>query len=1204
MYICCLLIIFALHQKKQINMSQISTLRKTFFYVITLVTMSWMSPVFAQCPASITASVSTTAANCPSSGTATITSNADGISSTTYTLINGPSNATLNLPQSGNKFNALPAGNYTVKVACEAVSTNINFEIANNYSPITDISTTVTSTCGTGSFAPGGTITVNGVTGGSSPISYSIYKTTDANYDDALSNYGTVSSFTVDSYGVYQIRVKDNCNEYYTKTVEIQPALPPVFISWMDLDRNVANCAPGMFNIRYFELKSSVDQTFKAKEEYFNVGGFKLTLWNKDAGSCAPSGSPLFSQVITTHSFEIPEPAGLDYYIEIVTPCGDTSKFCYDVEKNPGLIANSSNVGCTGDPVNSPKQIVFGDIYRMNFPVTIEAIDATDGTTVVGSVTTSWTGYKIENLPLGNYIIRATDECGKTATTNVANPTNAGPLGIDYIEAMKWQCIGSEGLTQTGTSQMMIALNGYIPDLENAVVTIVSGPSNVGSIGRVDDTKSNVFFFTNMLPYSGNYILNVKTGCFDQDLPFTFNPPSDALLKQDISILAESYCGGTGTITATTNYNGPYNTTFQLVDVATGNVLAQNATGLFTNLSSGNYKVRLAIQNWCNSTPYYIESTDATIVGGSSAPVITKKIGVVCEDTSGNSTGTGTVYLTIAGASPKLEYKLSTDATWITHKESASANEIIGGLMPGLIYDFKVSSCGMTSQTQVSLGQLTAIHVSNTLQPCNGQPYTLSVPEYPGATYEWKNAAGVVVSNTRQYSIASYNNSYNGTYTATVLFGNCLMRVSNITVYGALCNQPIADVTVSGSVFHDVNNDGIVNGTKTGIAGTNNLYVSIIKNNTIITTVKVANDGTYTIPGIPVGNYDLVISGEALGSVVANLPNGWVSNGESLDATKDGKMSIAVGTTDFTGADFGIQQAPISYNVTHTISTAPVPGVPVALTGSPLQGSDPDGAPNTQSSWSAKSLIINTIATNNFILKYNGVEVTPNQRIDNYNPALLTIEPGASTPSGTSSTSFTYSVIDDLGAVSQAPATYIIDYAIGVPVVVNSFAVSQNSSCKVLVKWTVAVESNIKRYDIERSFDEKSFITLGSVNAKGNNATYEFEDESSIEGVNYYRLKIVENDGTVKYHTTAKITSVGACASSVSIYPTVTNGGITITGAAGSLVNVVSTHGQTVFTKQIDSNNERIDVSRLANGVYFITGNKSGKQFTLKFVKK
>jgi hypothetical protein len=78
----------------------------------------------------------------------------------------------------------------------------------------------------------------------------------------------------------------------------------------------------------------------------------------------------------------------------------------------------------------------------------------------------------------------------------------------------------------------------------------------------------------------------------------------------------------------------------------------------------------------------------------------------------------------------------------------------------------------------------------------------------------------------------------------------------------------------------------------------------------------------------------------------------------------------------------------------------------------------------------------------------------------------------------------------------------------------------------VKVSWQVATESNILRYDIERSIDGREFTTIGSQNSKGNNNTlvnYSWMDNSPAYGTNYYRIKAVDKDGSSTYTSTMKI---------------------------------------------------------------------------------
>lgn len=65
--------------------------------------------------------------------------------------------------------------------------------------------------------------------------------------------------------------------------------------------------------------------------------------------------------------------------------------------------------------------------------------------------------------------------------------------------------------------------------------------------------------------------------------------------------------------------------------------------------------------------------------------------------------------------------------------------------------------------------------------------------------------------------------------------------------------------------------------------------------------------------------------------------------------------------------------------------------------------------------------------------------------------------------------------------------------------------------------WATTEESRSAYYDIERSNDGKEFSRIGRLNAQGmstSNTVYTFSDHQPMKGVNYYRLKQVDLDGT------------------------------------------------------------------------------------------
>jgi hypothetical protein len=89
---------------------------------------------------------------------------------------------------------------------------------------------------------------------------------------------------------------------------------------------------------------------------------------------------------------------------------------------------------------------------------------------------------------------------------------------------------------------------------------------------------------------------------------------------------------------------------------------------------------------------------------------------------------------------------------------------------------------------------------------------------------------------------------------------------------------------------------------------------------------------------------------------------------------------------------------------------------------------------------------------------------------------------------------------------------------------------------EVSVKWKVTAEEHIARYEVERSADGIRYNQIGQQNASGNISSvsdYLFNDLYPVTGNNYYRLKIVEQDGRYKYSQvvlvkTLAITSIKA----------------------------------------------------------------------------
>jgi len=72
----------------------------------------------------------------------------------------------------------------------------------------------------------------------------------------------------------------------------------------------------------------------------------------------------------------------------------------------------------------------------------------------------------------------------------------------------------------------------------------------------------------------------------------------------------------------------------------------------------------------------------------------------------------------------------------------------------------------------------------------------------------------------------------------------------------------------------------------------------------------------------------------------------------------------------------------------------------------------------------------------------------------------------------------------------------------------------------IKLEWQSLQESNLQKYVIERKTPQSAFIEIDQVAPKGDNSYYTYIDQNAYKAndiVFIYRLKMVDNDGTVTY---------------------------------------------------------------------------------------
>lgn len=97
----------------------------------------------------------------------------------------------------------------------------------------------------------------------------------------------------------------------------------------------------------------------------------------------------------------------------------------------------------------------------------------------------------------------------------------------------------------------------------------------------------------------------------------------------------------------------------------------------------------------------------------------------------------------------------------------------------------------------------------------------------------------------------------------------------------------------------------------------------------------------------------------------------------------------------------------------------------------------------------------------------------------------------------------------------------------------------RNDDQSISVNWVNAAENNINNYIVERSVDSSTFNEISRKSAylnNGGNATYSYKDMLPIEGYNFYRIKMVFSNGTVKYSAVVKVAPITK-ASEIAVFP-------------------------------------------------------------------
>lgn len=212
---------------------------------------------------------------------------------------------------------------------------------------------------------------------------------------------------------------------------------------------------------------------------------------------------------------------------------------------------------------------------------------------------------------------------------------------------------------------------------------------------------------------------------------------------------------------------------------------------------------------------------------------------------------------------------------------------------------------------------------------------------------------------------------------------------------------------------------------------------------------------------------------------------------------------------------------------------------------------------------------------------------------------------GRGNASGTASgglvTSGTIATFSDLALGSTDAATTTNP----LPVQLVSFAATRLAGGAVALTWTTASELNSARFEVERSLDGATFAPVATLGAPGTSTqarTYGARDATAPAGALYYRLRLVDQDGTSAYSPT--ITVATGPAAELVLSPNPTHDQLYFSVEAAGAYTVRSLLGQEVLRGPAANGLNQLPVGQLPAGVYLLELPTSAGRVVRRFAKE
>ncbi len=155
------------------------------------------------------------------------------------------------------------------------------------------------------------------------------------------------------------------------------------------------------------------------------------------------------------------------------------------------------------------------------------------------------------------------------------------------------------------------------------------------------------------------------------------------------------------------------------------------------------------------------------------------------------------------------------------------------------------------------------------------------------------------------------------------------------------------------------------------------------------------------------------------------------------------------------------------------------------------------------------------------------------------------------------------------------------------PLKLLSFTAQQQTPNSVALNWQTAYEVNVSHIIIQRSNNGKDFTSIGKLNASC--CSYEFKDGqlSMVNSQLYYRLEMVDKDGSKTYSQIQQI-NIQHQTSNIVIFPNPAKDLVTIECLGAKELLIIDNLGRTVYRSTVNSQPLTVNTKQMSKGIYIV----------------